>query len=98
MLTTTLMSDVACETCQWRPVADVEAGICVRSITKFRTDLKKLFWFTGGQGESPTYSKAGPTGLTIVLSAAAARDVGVGVWMAGQSALPLSRCYTRTDR
>ena len=46
MLTTTLIRDVAWETCQCRPVADADAGICVRSMTTLRTDLKKLFWLT----------------------------------------------------
>lgn len=40
MLTTTLTSDVDCETSQWIPVADAFAGIRVRSITKLRTDRK----------------------------------------------------------
>ena len=57
MLTTTFMSDVACETCQWSPVAEAEAGIFVKSITKFRTDLKKLFWFTAHPRELPRIAK-----------------------------------------
>ena len=43
---TMFMSDVACETCQWMPVADALAGIWRRSMTKLRTLRKKLFWFT----------------------------------------------------
>jgi hypothetical protein len=42
--TTMLMSDVACETCQWIPVP-VFGGCCRRSMTKLRMERKKLFWF-----------------------------------------------------
>lgn len=38
MVTTILYKDVACDTCQWSPVADVVAGIAVRSIWKLRTE------------------------------------------------------------
>jgi hypothetical protein len=36
--TTVLMSEVACETCQCKPTAEVDAGICLRSIIKLRME------------------------------------------------------------
>lgn len=39
IVTTTLTNEVAWATCQWRPVADEDAGMAVRSMLKLRTAL-----------------------------------------------------------